>query len=91
MRVGVHRKLIARVKIPPLRVLVARTVAGRAALHLLDKICREAPAIVIAAKVAETDKPSLAGIRDERRRGAEVIMRIQRAAGFVDDALHVGK
>ena len=71
MRVGVHRKLIARVKIPPLRVLVARTAAGRAALHLLDKIHREAPAIVIAAKVAETDKPSL--------------------AGFVDDALHVGK
>ena len=77
--------------IPPLRVLVARTVAGRAALHLLDKICREAPAIVIAAKVAETDKPSLAGIRDERRRVAEVIVRIQKASGVVDDALHVGK
>ena len=91
MRVGVHRKLVARINFLPLRVLVARTVAGRAALHLLDKICREAPAIVIAAKVAETDKPSLAGIRDERRRVAEVIVRIQKAAGFVDDALHVGK
>ena len=32
-----------------------------------------------------------AGIGDERRRVAEVIVRIQKAAGFVDDALHVGK
>lgn len=91
MRVGVHRKLIARVKNPPLRVLVARTAAGRAALYLLDEIRREAPAIVSAAKVAETDKPSLARIGDERRRVAEAIVRIQETAGLVDDAFHVGK
>ena len=91
MRVGVHRKLIARVKIPPLRVLVARTAAGRAALYLLDEIRREAPTIVSAAKVAETDKPSLARIGDECRRVAEAIVRIQETAGLVDDAFHVGK
>jgi len=91
VRVGVHRKLIARIEILPLRVLVARTAAGRAALHLFDKIRREASAIVSAAKVADTDKPALARIGDERRRVAEAIVRIQKAAGLVDDEFHVGK
>ena len=67
MRVGVHRKLIARVKI-------LRCVFWVLGLLPAGQRC-----------------PSLAGIRDERRRVAEVIVRIQRAAGFVDDALHVGK
>ena len=51
MRVGVHRKLIARVNFPPLRVLVARTAAGRATLPL--SIRREAPVIVSAAKASD--------------------------------------
>ena len=59
--------------------------AGRAGLQLLDKIRDEAPGVVTAAKVAEKDKPSLASIGAERRRVAEAIVRIQKAAGLVED------
>jgi hypothetical protein len=63
--------------------------AGRAGLQLLDRIRDEAPGVVTAAKVAEKDKPSLATIGDERRRVAEAIVRIQKAAGLVEDGFNV--
>ena len=59
MRVGVHRKLIVRVK--------------------LHRYVFWLPGLLPA------------GIGDERRRVAEAIVRIQEAAGLVDDAFHVGK
>ena len=65
--------------------------AGRAGLQLLAKICDEAPAVVSEAKVAEKDKPSLAKIGTERRRVAEAIVRIQKAAGLVEDVFPVRK
>ena len=63
--------------------------AGSAGLQLLNKIRDEAPGIVSEAKVAEKDKPSLAKIGAERRGVAEAIVRIQKAAGLVDDAFHI--
>ena len=63
--------------------------AGRAGLQLLAKICDAAPAVVSEAKVAEQDKPSLARIGSERQDVAEAIVRIQQAAGLVDDVFPV--
>ena len=59
--------------------------AGRAGLQLLDEIRDTVPVIDSCARVADEDKPSLAGMHAERRRVAEAILAILGANGAIGE------
>ena len=64
---------------------------GKAGLQLLDQIRDDAPLVISCAKVADEDRPSLAGIGTERRRVAEAILRILKANGLAGGEWPLGE